>query len=133
LPSVCFEWIALLAGIKGGALSKLASYPYCHIVNHIMKTTLDLPDDLLVEAKAVAARRRTTLKELVTKSLSYEIGLEKRSADFPEGGPFATGALGMPVLKKRDKMISSEDVRRLLEEAEEEDFQNAMQVARGAK
>jgi hypothetical protein len=34
-----------------------------------MKTTLDLPDDLLREAKVVAARRKTTLKDLVTRSL----------------------------------------------------------------
>ncbi len=32
-----------------------------------MKTTLDLPDDLLHRAKVVAAQRKTTLKELVGK------------------------------------------------------------------
>lgn len=35
-----------------------------------MKTTIDLPDDLLHRAKVVAAQRQTTLKELVV------IGLE---------------------------------------------------------
>ncbi|MCH7228442.1 hypothetical protein [Haloferula sp. A504] len=38
-----------------------------------MKTTLDLPDDLLIEAKATAARRRMTLRELVTRALERDL------------------------------------------------------------
>ena len=38
-----------------------------------MKTTLDLPDELLIEAKAVAARRRITLKDMVAHALRREI------------------------------------------------------------
>jgi hypothetical protein len=34
-----------------------------------MKTTIDLPDDLLVKAKILAAERRTTLRELVMEGL----------------------------------------------------------------
>lgn len=34
-----------------------------------MKTTIDLPDDLLTKAKIVAATRRTTLRELVMQGL----------------------------------------------------------------
>jgi hypothetical protein len=34
-----------------------------------MKTTIDLPDDLLVKAKVLAAERRTTLRELVMEGL----------------------------------------------------------------
>ena len=37
-----------------------------------MKTTLDLPDDLLMEAKTVAVRRKTTLKALVESALRRE-------------------------------------------------------------
>ena len=36
-----------------------------------MKTTIDLPDELLQRAKIAAARRRTTLKELVVQGLEY--------------------------------------------------------------
>lgn len=36
-----------------------------------MKTTIDLPDELLQRAKIVAAQRRTTLKELVVQGLEY--------------------------------------------------------------
>jgi hypothetical protein len=34
-----------------------------------MKTTIDLPDDVLTKAKIVAATRRTTLRELVLQGL----------------------------------------------------------------
>jgi len=36
-----------------------------------MKTTIDLPDELLHRAKVVAAERRTTLKELVLTGLDW--------------------------------------------------------------
>ena len=36
-----------------------------------MKTTIDLPDDLLHRAKVVAAQRKTTLKELVIQGLEF--------------------------------------------------------------
>ena len=38
-----------------------------------MKTTLELPEELLSEAKAVAARRRITLKQLFTRALEKEL------------------------------------------------------------
>jgi hypothetical protein len=38
-----------------------------------MKTTIDLPDDLLHRAKIVAAQRKTTLKELVLQGLEYAV------------------------------------------------------------
>lgn len=34
-----------------------------------MKTTIDLPDDVLIKAKVVAATRRTTLRELMLQGL----------------------------------------------------------------
>jgi hypothetical protein len=40
-----------------------------------MKTTIDLPEEILHRAKIVAAQRRTTLKELVISGLDHELGL----------------------------------------------------------
>ena len=62
-----------------------------------MKTTIDLPGDLFIEAKATAARRRTTLKELITRSLRREIGegvsLESPlRSSFQERAPRLAGA-----------------------------------------
>ena len=36
-----------------------------------MKTTIDIPDDLLHRAKIVAAQRKTTLKEMVQAGLDW--------------------------------------------------------------
>jgi len=38
-----------------------------------MKTTIDLPDDLLIEAKKAAAERRTTIRALVELGLRHEL------------------------------------------------------------
>ncbi|MGH8307439.1 MAG: hypothetical protein ACRER0_04120 [Gammaproteobacteria bacterium] len=38
-----------------------------------MKTTIDLPEDILHRAKVVAAQRRTTLKELIIGGLDWAI------------------------------------------------------------
>ena len=38
-----------------------------------MKTTIDLPDELLHRAKIVADQRKTTLKDLVVIGLSYAL------------------------------------------------------------
>lgn len=81
-----------------------------------MKTTLELPDELLMEAKAVALRRKTTLKAMIEHSLRREIG---------EALPTGTDALlelnarGFPVLKRQDRSgqkITSERVYSLLDE-----------------
>jgi hypothetical protein len=91
-----------------------------------MKTTLDLPDDLLIEAKAVAARRRTTLKDMVTHALRREImapgALEKES-------PFEVGPFGILRLKKRENPMTEEQMQKLLQLPDEEDFQRAVEIA----
>lgn len=43
-----------------------------------MKTTIDLPDDLLIEAKQRAARDRTTMRALVERALRRDL---KRSGN----------------------------------------------------
>ena len=83
-----------------------------------MKTTIDLPDELLIEAKQVAARRRTTLKEMLTRSLRREIGLEEPPA---ANGAFEIGPLGLPVLKSSGKALSATEFQRIIDTAEEQD------------
>lgn len=93
-----------------------------------MKTTVDLPDELLIAAKQVAARRRTTLKEMLTRSLRREIGLDDTpglSAD----SPFEIGPLGLPVLKKRGATPSLNTVQDLIKDMEEEELQRALKLA----
>jgi hypothetical protein len=45
-----------------------------------MKTTVDLPDDLLIAAKKLAAETRTTLRSLVERGLRKELGDSKSGA-----------------------------------------------------
>ena len=45
-----------------------------------MKTTIDLPDDLLIATKKLAAERRTTIRSLVERGLRKELGDSKSGA-----------------------------------------------------
>jgi hypothetical protein len=47
-----------------------------------MKTTLDLPDPLLQEARKLAARERTTLRALVEQGLRQVVAEKKRCRPF---------------------------------------------------
>jgi len=46
-----------------------------------LKTTIDLPDDLLHRAKVAAALRKTTLKELVQAGLDWVLRSETETPD----------------------------------------------------
>ena len=45
-----------------------------------MKTTIDLPDDLLIAAKKLAAEKRTTIRALVERGLRKELGESENRA-----------------------------------------------------
>ncbi len=47
----------------------------------IMKTTIDLPEELLHRAKVAAAQRKTTLKELVQAGLDWVLRSEAETPD----------------------------------------------------
>ena len=82
-----------------------------------MKTTLELPDDLFREAKATAAKRRTTLKSLFTRALERELRREQsaQDADF-----FEIDEDGWPVLKRpaSDTTVITEEFIDKLRESE---------------
>ena len=54
--------------------------PYSHPYGIMgeMKTTVDLPDELLIEAKKQAAEERITLREIITHALRRELEERKR-------------------------------------------------------
>lgn len=80
-----------------------------------MKTTLDLDDDLLVEAKAVAARRRTTLRAMVEHALRREL------APAVETGRRGDAVPGLPRLPKRGAVNPNAELHRRLAEGDVED------------
>ena len=78
-----------------------------------MKTTIELPDALFSAAKAVAVRRRTTLKAMMEHALRREIAFNDEPA---ADAAFELNAHGFPVLKKRGAVVSSEAVYQMLED-----------------
>jgi hypothetical protein len=66
-----------------------------------MRTTLDLPDDLLRRAKIAAVERGTTLRELVGRALERELRSPpesrstRRRTAFPVFGSQAAGTLDL--------------------------------------
>ena len=82
------------------------------------------------EAKAVAARRRITLKDMVAHALRREImpatALSSSESELYEVGPFE-----ILRLKKRGYTVDEDTVRKLLAEADEEEFTRAMELRSG--
>ncbi len=91
-----------------------------------MKTTLDLPDDLLAEAKAVAARRRITLKAMVEHALRRELAPATGLAN-PDPEKFEVGPLGFLVLKRSPgERITLDQIEAIQDELDEEEMRRAL-------
>ena len=67
-----------------------------------MKTTLELQEGLLAEAKSMALRRRTTLKALFTRALERELRSE---SDAPPQR-FVVDESGWPVLRRAEQSMT---------------------------
>lgn len=91
-----------------------------------MKTTLDLPDELLLEAKMLAVRRQTTLKAVVESALRRELR-PVAEMESPDPEMFETGPLGFLVLKRRPgvRPTTPQDIQRIQEAIDDEEFQKA--------
>lgn len=81
-----------------------------------MRTTLDLPDDLLKRAKIAAVERGTSLRQLVGEALERELnepepGPKRRRARFPIFDSKSRGALRLTNARIA-ALEAAEDVRR---------------------
>ena len=95
-----------------------------------MKTTLELDDALLREAKAVAAKRRTTLKAVVEHALRRELAPAPEISN-PDPEKFEVGPLGFLVLKRKSgETITLEQIRAIQKELDETEFQRAIHPRR---
>ena len=91
-----------------------------------MKTTLELPDDLLIEAKAVALKRRTTLRAIIERALRRELAPSAAEAN-PDPEKFEVGPLGFLVLKRAPgETVSLEQIKSLQAELDEQEFARAL-------
>lgn len=74
-----------------------------------MKTTVDLPDELLKEAKAVAARRGETLRELFAVAIEDHLGQREDESRRPQmGWRAAFGLARQGEIGPVDRIISRE-------------------------
>lgn len=90
-----------------------------------MKTTIELPDDLLVEAKIVASRRRTTLKAIIEHALRRELAPPPQTTN-PAPDKFEIGPLGFLVLKRgHGETITLEKIKEIEAELDEEERRRA--------
>ena len=76
-----------------------------------MKTTVELPDGLLKQAKQIALKRQITLKELLTKALQREISPIAED----EGSVFRVDEDGVPYLPSRNVTVTSHQVAEILD------------------
>lgn len=91
-----------------------------------MKTTLDLDDALLTEAKAAALRRRTTLRAVVEHALRRELMPAVEAAN-PNPDKFEKGPLGFLVLKRKPgDTITLNAIQAVQAELDDTEFQRAV-------
>lgn len=95
-----------------------------------MKTTLDLADDLLMEAKMLAVRRKITLKSLVESALRREIRPAAESEN-PDPKKYEVGPFGILSLKKTEKKLSAEHVQHLIDHQFDEEDARVIAIATG--
>ena len=85
-----------------------------------MKTTIELPYDLLLQAKAMAVKRRTTLKSMIEHALRREL---HEATPLPEASKIYTyNEYGFPVLKREGgngAVITNDMISKILEETED--------------
>lgn len=79
-----------------------------------MKTTVELPDDLLIAAKTRAAETRSTLRELIERGLRRELRRPRRDESAATRGvQWVTVDGGVPLgLDLRDRASMSDWLRR---------------------
>jgi hypothetical protein len=95
-----------------------------------MKTTIELPADLLMEAKIAASRRRTTLKAMIEHALRRELAPPQQTAN-PAPEKFEIGPLGFLVLKRgAGETITLDTIKEIEAELDEEELRRAIHPPR---
>jgi hypothetical protein len=84
-----------------------------------MRTTIDLPPDLMQAAKVRAAERGENLKDLFTRAVAHEIGLQGRSRKtgrvaFPLVGRDATASVTV-TNADIEAALEAEDIERYVD------------------
>jgi hypothetical protein len=70
-----------------------------------MRTTIDMPDDLMRAAKVTAAEHGESLKDLVSRAVAHEIGVPAR--------PRQAGRVSLPLVGREGEptvVVSGDDI-----------------------
>jgi hypothetical protein len=81
--------------------SRVLHFQYRNLYDFSMKTTLDLNDQLLADAKALAAQQRTSLTRLIEEGLQLRLRAQADSAKRPR--------VRLPVFKGRGGLVAGVD------------------------
>ena len=95
-----------------------------------MKTTLELPDALFMEAKATAVRRRTTFRAIVEQALRRELAPAPELTN-PDPEKFEVGPFGILSLKKSGDGLTAEQVQYLIDHQYDEEDARVIALAAG--
>jgi hypothetical protein len=83
-----------------------------------MRTTIDMPPTLMRAAKAQAAERGESLKDLVNRAVAHELGL-------PSTAKAKTGRVRLPLIGRDaspEVMVTNEDIASALEAEDIEQY-----------
>lgn len=80
-----------------------------------MRTTLDIDDDVLIAAKELAAKERTTAGKILSEFFRRALHIP---ANAKHGGTQMGYVMknGIPVFPSRGEVVTTEKVRRIMEE-----------------
>jgi hypothetical protein len=89
-------------------------------------------DDLLIEAKILAAAKKTTLRAIVESALRREIRPpSERKNPVPE--KYEIGPFGILSLKRDGRRLTAGEVRKLMDHQRDAGDEEALNLARGRK
>lgn len=81
-----------------------------------MRTTLDIDDDVLFAAKELAVKERKTAGKVLSEFFRKAIQSGNQDPDRPKSGQPYVMKNGIPVLPSRGEVITTEHIRRIMEE-----------------
>lgn len=81
-----------------------------------MRTTLDIDDDVLFAAKELAAKERKTAGKILSEIFRRGIQSSTTNPGGAESGRGYTLKNGIPVLPSRGEVVTTEHIRRIMED-----------------
>jgi hypothetical protein len=86
-------------------------------MDELMRTTLDIDDDVLIAAKELARKDKVSASQALSRLARAALGQAAvQTGSSRRGGATTRSALGIEVLPRRDEIITNEHIDRLRDE-----------------